>query len=204
MTNTIFGSGGRRKYLNSSEINLFMKASTLFSDDIQAFCLMIAYTGCRISEALSLCERSIDFTSRCVIILSLKKRGKIVYRSVPLPTDYLRFLRTWMNSRNDSMDHLWPWSRMTGYRRIREVMQAANIDGYHASPKGLRHGFGVRAIQASVPLNLVQRWLGHVNIKTTAIYTDAIGPEERQLASKMWKRPSSQLRPSLHSAGITN
>jgi integrase len=75
---------------------------------------------------------------------------------------------------------------MTGYRRIREVMLEAGIRGSYATPKGLRHGFGVRAIQAQVPLNLVQRWLGHADIKTTAIYTNAMGPEEREIASRMW------------------
>jgi integrase/recombinase XerD len=53
-------------------------------------------------------------------------------------------------------------------------------------PKGLRHGFGVNAIQCGVPLNLLARWMGHANMKTTAIYADATGPEERQIAARMW------------------
>jgi hypothetical protein len=65
-------------------------------------------------------------------------------------------------------------------------MQAAGISGAHASPKGLRHAFGVCAIQSNIPLNLIQRWLGHADIKTTTIYTDAMGPEEREFASRMW------------------
>jgi hypothetical protein len=55
-----------------------------------------------------------------------------------------------------------------------------------ASPKGLRHAFGVRAIQSGAPLNLVQRWLGHADMKTTAIYTSAVGPEERAIAAMTW------------------
>ena len=66
-------------------------------------------------------------------------------------------------------------------------MEIAGIEGDHASPKGLRHGFAVQAIQANVPLTLVQRWLGHADIKTTAIYTSAMGAEERSLASRMWR-----------------
>lgn len=76
---------------------------------------------------------------------------------------------------------------MTGYRRICEVMKSAGIAGAHATPKGLRHAFGVGAIQAQVPLNMVQRWLGHADMKTTAIYTSAIGPEERAIAARMWQ-----------------
>ncbi len=33
-------------------------------------------------------------------------------------------------------------------------------------PKGLRHAFGVNAFQSSIPAHLVQRWLGHSDIKT--------------------------------------
>jgi site-specific recombinase XerD len=44
----------------------------------------------------------------------------------------------------------------------------------------------VAAIQAGIPLNLLQRWLGHAQLTTTAIYANAVGPEERNIASRMW------------------
>ena len=56
------------------------------------------------------------------------------------------------------------------------------LDGPHASPKGLRHGFGVAAVSAGSPLNLVQKWLGHAQLTTTAIYADAVGEEEQSIA----------------------
>ncbi|HRD76437.1 MAG TPA: tyrosine-type recombinase/integrase, partial [Hyphomicrobiaceae bacterium] len=52
--------------------------------------------------------------------------------------------------------------------------------------KGLRHAFGLHAIRCGVPLNLVQRWLGHASITTTVIYLQALGPEEREFAARMW------------------
>ncbi len=54
------------------------------------------------------------------------------------------------------------------------------------SPKGLRHGFGVAAVQAGIPLNMVQKWLGHAQLSTTAIYADAVGAEEQDIAARMW------------------
>jgi hypothetical protein len=147
---------------------------------------MLAATGCRISEALALSEASIDFEAGHIVIQSLKKRDRKVYRSIPLPSALLSMLWEGLEAGLLSQDRLWPWSRMTGYRRVREVMRAAKITGAHASPKGLRHAFGVCAIQSNVPLNLIQRWLGHADIKTTTIYTDAMGPEERQFAARMW------------------
>ena len=70
-------------------------------------------------------------------------------------------------------------------------MAAAGITGTPATPKGLRHGFGVNAFQSNVPPHLVQRWLRHASLRTTAIYGDVIGPEERAFAERMW-RPSSR------------
>jgi integrase len=63
---------------------------------------------------------------------------------------------------------------------------AANIVGTHAMLKGLRHGFGVHAFQSLVPDHLVQRWLDHASLKTTSIYGDVIGPDERAFAACMW------------------
>ena len=85
---------------------------------------------------------------------------------------------------------LWPWSRMTGWRAVHEVMVAAGLEGPQASPKGLRHGFGVAAVSAGIPLNLVQKWLGHAQLTTTAIYADAVGAEEKDIARRMWAQPS--------------
>ena len=65
-------------------------------------------------------------------------------------------------------------------------MRGARLDGPHASPKGLRHGFGVAAVTAGIPLNLVQKWLGHAQLTTTAIYVNAVGAEEHDIARRMW------------------
>ena len=81
---------------------------------------------------------------------------------------------------------LWSWGRATAWRRVSEVMSMAGISGPQASPKGLRHGFGVVAVQAGIPLNMVQKWLGHAQLSTTAIYADAVGAEEQAIAERMW------------------
>jgi integrase/recombinase XerD len=66
------------------------------------------------------------------------------------------------------------------------IIASAGLDGPHDSPKGLRHGFGVAAVSAGIPLNLVQKWLGHAQLTTTAIYADAVGEEEQSIAARMW------------------
>ncbi len=65
-------------------------------------------------------------------------------------------------------------------------MRAGGLDGVHASPKGLRHGLGVAAVTAGIPLNLVQKWLGHAQLSTTAVYANAVGAEGKDIARRMW------------------
>ena len=64
--------------------------------------------------------------------------------------------------------------------------EAGIVDGSHKSPKGLRHGFGINATVAGVPLNMLCKWMGHADIATTAVYADAMGQEEQDIASRMW------------------
>jgi site-specific recombinase XerD len=81
---------------------------------------------------------------------------------------------------------IWSFSRSTAWRYLKAVTAAAGITGTPAMPKGLRHGFGVNAFQSNVPPHLIQRWLGHASLRTTAIYGDVIGPEERRIAARRW------------------
>lgn len=188
MEMSLFGANGRRKYLNRSEIDAFVTQSSLNNIDVKSFCWTMAYTGCRISEALALTPAAIDFELELVLIRCLKKRDKIVFRSVPIPHDLLALIGRLIRLREIGPDELlWPWCRMTGYRHICRTMEAAFLQGPHVSPKGLRHGFAVQAMQASVPLTVIQRWLGHADIKTTAIYATVSGPEERAMARRLWR-----------------
>jgi integrase/recombinase XerD len=82
---------------------------------------------------------------------------------------------------------IWSWSRMHVWRKVHDVIKDAGIaDGPHASPKGLRYGFGIAAVSKGVALNMLQKWLGHSQMTTTAIYADATGEEERNIAARMW------------------
>jgi site-specific recombinase XerD len=72
------------------------------------------------------------------------------------------------------------------WRYVQAVMEHAGRSSAKATAKGLRHGFGVAAVSAGIPLNLVQKWLGHADLTTTAIYTNAVGAEEKDTAKRMW------------------
>ena len=184
---------GRRKYLTAEERRAFLAAAEKAPRSVRTLCLVLAYTGCRISEALELTAGRVDIEARQIVFESLKKRRKGLYRAVPVPPavidalDLVHGLRDARKARDRGRDaRLWTFSRTTAWRRVAAVLAAAGIAGPQASPKGLRHGFGVQAVSSGVPLNMVQKWLGHAQLTTTAIYADAVGAEEQAIMSRMW------------------
>lgn len=66
------------------------------------------------------------------------------------------------------------------------VMRDSGLQGPQATPNGLRHNFGVQAVNAGIPLNIVRMCLGHAQLSTKAIYADAVGAEEQAMTARMW------------------
>ena len=197
MAGELFDQQGRRLYLTADERKVFLAAAERAERRTRTLCLTLAYTGCRISEALALTAERVDLEGGVIVFESLKKRRRGVYRAVPVPPavldalDLVHGVREAQKGKEGGRgQRLWSWARSTAWQRVRDVMQAAVIkDGPHASPKGMRHGFGVAAIQAGIPLNLLQKWLGHAQLSTTAIYANAVGAEEQSIAARMWANP---------------
>ena len=159
---------GLRKYLTAGERDAFLREAERADRAVRTLCMTLAYAGCRLSEALALTADRVDLPAGVLTFESLKKRRTGVYGSVPVPPalldalDLVHGIRELQSGRRRGRGALlWPWSRMTGWRAVHDVMAAARLEGPHASPKGLRHGFGVAAVSAGIPLNLVQKWLGH-------------------------------------------
>ena len=58
---------GKRKYLTLEEQQRFLVAtSQLDRAEVRTFCDTLAYTGCRISEALALTPERIDLSARAI------------------------------------------------------------------------------------------------------------------------------------------
>ncbi|MEM1134037.1 MAG: site-specific integrase [Pseudomonadota bacterium] len=186
----IFDETGQRKYVSEAERMCFLAAADHEPPRIRALCYLLAYTGCRVSEALSLKRFHIDQERRVITFQTLKRR-KLVFRCVPVPktiTDIILAIKT------SGQSVLWAIHRSIAWRWIKRVMNAAQITGPMATCKGLRHGFGIWAATRSVPPNLIQRWMGHASSTTTAIYLNAVGSEERLFARRMWEPANDQLR----------
>jgi integrase len=178
----VLDQAGRRKYLSADERARFLDAADCLAPGTRALCHVLAYAGCRVSEALALTIHHLDADRLTLTIRTLKRR-RTVFRAVPVPQAVIDMLRALPQG---ACGRFWPMHRATAWRMVKATMQRAGITGPMACPKGLRHGFGIHAAGRSVPTNLIQRWMGHASPATTAIYMDAVGVEERQFASRMW------------------
>ena len=185
---------GKRLYLNAEERAAFLDTASLKAPHIRIFAETLHYTGCRISEALEVTPSRVDLGEGRIVLRSLKKRRNNVFRAVPVPRDYIDRLELTFGIRqaqklqNAKDVRLWDWTRQHAWHIIKNIMIEAGIpDAPHRTPKGLRHAYGINAVSNNVPLNVLQKWLGHAQLTTTAIYADAAGKEETALAAKMWE-----------------
>ena len=186
----LYDATAHRLYINAVERERFLVAARSAHRDICSFGLTLLYTGCRISEALALKRDDIQLETRVISFRTLKRRRSDIYREVPIPEELVQALALTMDDKLRG-EAIWqfdraPVNRSTAYRWIKFLMEKAAIHGGQASPKGLRHGYGIHALQCGVPLNMLQKWMGHADMATTAIYADACGVEEREIARRMW------------------
>jgi len=160
---SLFDEKGNRKYVTPEERQRFYDATGEVSKEWRMLGLMFYYTGCRITEALKLRVKDIDFSSSAVTLNSLKQRRDDVYRQVPLPDSFLRSLDDvfdlrMMQKRSRSRNSfIWGYSRKHGYTTIKRMMKIAKIEGIQATPKGLRHGYAGRTKDCSEVVGVVKR-----------------------------------------------
>jgi integrase/recombinase XerD len=194
-SDNLYDAQGRRFYLTEEERKAFLRVTQKSDRETRTFCSVIYYTGCRISEALALTPKQFDFSNKTIIFETLKKRRTGVYRSVPVPPELLDTLDMVYGLRevqrrqqtSELNKPVWSLSRTSAWRLIKGLMDDADIqDGPHKMPKGLRHAYGIHALNSGIPLNLLSKWMGHSTMEVTAIYANAVGKEQHNIASRMW------------------
>ena len=180
-----------RKYLNRDERQRVLGACTMLEIRHALFILVLAWTGARVSEILALTPRAFQVERSLISIMTLKRRRWSV-REVPIQPELMQLLAQEFSLPDAQQDQqrcnvrLWPMHRVTAWRYVKHVMAVGGVSGRAACPRGMRHAFGVGTLQAGVPITLLQRWMGHARLSTTAIYATVSGPEELAMAKKFW------------------
>ena len=144
-------------------------------------CLSTIYAcGLRLGEGISLRVEDIDSER---MVLSVRQGKGRKDRSVPLPERILSMLREYWCTHKHPV-----WLFPIAYRRgpvlptakrcmaprgISKAFQKARGESGIKKPATihtLRHSYATHLLEAGVPLRVIQAYLGHASIQTTAIY----------------------------------
>ena len=133
---------------------------------------LLSSTGMRVGEMVLLNKEDIDFSERECVVLGKGDSERIVYFDAKTKIH----LQKYLESRKDSNPALFvsfkkPYKRLgiNGVeRRIRELGREANIKKVH--PHKFRRTMATNAIDKGMPIEQVQKLLGHVQIDTTMQY----------------------------------
>ncbi|HEX3035423.1 MAG TPA: site-specific integrase [Thermodesulfobacteriota bacterium] len=136
-------------------------------------------TGARVTEALSVKVSDIDFYSKVVRMPSLKKRDPQI-KTIPLKGDLLGELGAYIGQEGLRKENiLFPITRQHAHRVIKEACLKAGLEQKSCHPHVLRHSFAVNAVLQRVPLPILQKWLGHSDIKSTMVYLQILSEDTR-------------------------
>lgn len=140
-------------------------------------------TGLRLGELCGLQWTDVDLDRRTLLVRRQYARGKITTpksnrrRRVPLSEAALDALErqkpaTFMRATPADAWIFIDEGGLFSYNRIRDgywrIVRAAGVT--EISFHGLRHTFASHAVMAGVPLEVVQKWLGHSDIRQTMRY----------------------------------
>jgi integrase/recombinase XerD len=156
-------------------------------------CLSTIYAcGLRLSEGVTLQVRDID-SERMVVHVRHGKRGKDRY--VPLPQRTLEMLREfWGTHRHPQW--LFPYPTKAGVPSptapkpmsisgvqfcFKAALKASGIQK-EASVHTLRHSYATHLLEAGMDLRVIQSYLGHSSLQTTAIYVHLTRATEERAA----------------------
>jgi site-specific recombinase XerD len=133
---------------------------------------LLASTGMRVGELIRLNREDINFHERECVVFGKGSKERVVYFDARTKIHLLNYL----NGRSDVNPALFvslavPYERlMIGgvETRLREVGKRADL--YKVHPHKFRRTLATRAIDKGMPIEQVQRLLGHVKIDTTMHY----------------------------------
>lgn len=135
---------------------------------------ILRYTGCRRNELLNLKWKNIDINQGFIKFFGKGKKERIVPIH-PSLRNHLEVYKKHLKNHTIELvitgqDH----QRLSnsGLSKIlNRYLKLAGLDEKKITPHKIRHSFASELLRNGVDIRVIQHWLGHENISTTAIYT---------------------------------
>lgn len=176
-----------RKPLSEDDMEKLRYAATTKRN--RAIIEFLYSTGCRVSEMINLNRDNIDIEGGQVDVLGKGKK----YRTVYLSSRCKITLQDYLHSRQDDLDALFvsDWEGMHGAIAGRNIPKRISrsavesmlrhlgrkVDIANVHPHRFRRTAATTALKRGMPIEQVQRLLGHESIQTTTIYAQSTNDE---------------------------
>lgn len=159
-------------FLDSGSQTALLQAAK--SQKYRVIILLLMRCGLRVSECISLKWSDFDFARRVLIVVTLKKRGKVEKRKVPVTDDVFDELaKYYANSKSKNNDsYLFPSKYgKKGYISRQTVWKTLKTYNQNVYPHLLRHTCASVLVANGADALTVRDILGHESTRTTEIYT---------------------------------
>lgn len=169
-----------RDFLTQSEIKDFI--SKIDHPVLYGVIWTILLAGLRVSEVVQLNVQDVDLTERMLFIRQAKGKKD---RMIPISKTLFQILSDYeniaMENRTSYFATYQTLSISEQYinKKIKQYREAAGIEK-RVSAHVLRHSFGSMLANQNCPVQIIQRLLGHSNIRTTSIYLHTSKSEMKQ------------------------
>ncbi len=180
-------------FLSPAELNRLLRVPELYKlDDMwmqdKVMLNVLAYTGLRRAELLSLDWDNIDFKNQ-----TLKVIGKgDLERILPLKDQLIEILWDYLQTRlplannalliNEKLNRM---DKDTLRRRFKRCVDKAYLDSNKITPHILRHTFATNLLNKGVDLVTIQELLGHLDPGSTWVYTHTSTENKKEAVKKI-------------------
>lgn len=167
----------------SEDVNALLAAIDTVRD--RAMILILLRTGMRIGEALELRIHDINFEKQSIMIYTGEKNGQ--GRLVYFTEDVRNAILDWLEVRNRDRVYLFygfegnPLTYVAAWNCFNKCLKKAGLKDKGYTLHCLRHTFATDALNARLPIEVLQELLGHSSLEMTRRYarlTDKTREEE--------------------------
>ncbi len=178
----------RGRYLSQEELSslgtVLAEAEEIGVEDIYAITAirLLVFTGCRLNEIITLKWSEVDFENGCLRLSDSKTGARIVHLGPPALDLFSNFKRQpnnpWVIC--DKIPGTYRKEIQKFWQRIRKRVGIEDVRIHD-----LRHSFASNAVAQGMSLPMIGKFLGHMQVQTTARYAHLAADPVKAAANRV-------------------
>jgi integrase len=160
------------------DLKLILKTAMTNEPIFGTYLTIAAWTGCRRTEILGLQWQNINFKTKMMTVTG-KGMGGGTDRDVPMMPPVVKILKP---LKQDEGRVFPPWHPDTPTHKFVETVRAC---GVKARLHDLRHSAVTYMLKSGIPIQVVQKIVGHAELATTEIYTHVLNDVMKKEMAKL-------------------